>query len=1687
MSRAARPLPAAELLRLAALLLAIVAASLVLLPGSDSADAQTAAPTVTAVEVTSDAGSDSTYALGETITVTLTFTQAVNVSGSPRLQIDMDPADWGTKNVPYESGSGTASLTFAHTVVEPNYSTQGIAVLENSLALNGGTIRSVSGVNATLTHTGLAHDADHKVNWQLAPTPTPRQAPSPRASGNQAPTLPTGCTAFDSPTSNLIKTVTSTATTVTVTFGSATNRDGGGILSICGPGGSGTYSTRDAQTWEFTEAPLVNDTFEITGLTAATDYWVQYSVFADDSAWYYIRTIAAPPTITIAAGTSPVTEGTAATFTVTASPAPSANLTVNLTVADASGSDFVAAADEGSKTVTINASSTSATYSVTTQGDTTDEPDGDVTVTVAAGTGYSVGATASANVTVHDLDKTPPTLLGGTIDGSTVRLYFSEPMDTAASLVAAQFTVTSSPPLGAVSSPTWSASELNILTLTTATAANTAQSVTISISATAGVQDAAGNDLAAVDAFSLTNIGASAPGAPTLSTAEVDGDTLTLTYNQRLLPRYPLPGDFTVYAPGTTTTVSSLAINPGDSTSTVVLTLSTPVKSTDTVTVSYSKGSVAPGLQNEWGEEVAALSDRTVTTPPPPPARIWSSWLTVFVRHVAGCQTPAPNADPSGLPPLDWEYEFACRRLLTDYSFMHEGMPYEFTWVGRQGPAGGDEHLVVAFNPFDNGTIPIPSQEWTLHVDNRQFPVADSSREVENLEGFNVWTNPGFDWTAGQKVWLCLTTGGASCAKPATPVIPPPDNTAPAFSSAVVDRATLTVTFNEALDENSGSPDRSAFFVTVAGSRRNIASDEVDSKGDVVFHGVAIDGKTVTLTLESAVAGGQVVTLAYSRPTTQGGSPLRDTLFNNVAGFSGTSVTNKTKPWLPEVLVRGVKLTLIFDQEVDHSSVPASGDFQVKVNGQVQGLADPVAADPTADPPVEAVVPVAVRDSRVILTLEAQAAVGAGDRVTLSYPAKPTGATTPILGADGTEAASFKDRSVRNLASDRTSPTLRSATVQGATLTLVYSELLDPDFLPLEAEFQVQVGAERISVSAVALSGRRVVLTLDRSVLVSEEVQLAYSGGSIVDYIADYAGNRAARIPLRSVTHGPPPASTRPPSGGGFVGGGGGGGPSGPSPSAVDFEWNVKRDIEALDGGHDNPTGLWGDGETLLLLENGSGADDAVYAYDLESGKRVEEREFELDRLNRAPRGIWADAQGVAWVSDSGRNKLFAYDLASGERLEDRDIDLDKRNAAARGIWSDSEAMWVLDGRRDALFAYDLETGEALAEYRLHAANDDPHDLWSDGVTIWVSNHDPKRLFAYRLPELPGEGEAPPEEPQELERVRDEEFDKLSRASNNSPRGIWSDGEVMYVADALDGRVYSYNMPDAIDARLASLTLAGVEIGEFSPARTEYEGGAGTGAGEATVEAVPAQDGASVVINPPDADGEGGNGHQVTLEGLAEITVTVTSEDDSRTRVYRVALAAPEEQPWAHSLKGAVAEGFSLLVYEGGSVEELAAAAESRSIAALYVLHEGRYVAYVPEAPDFVNRAFAALYADGVPALTPLVAASEGPPSADPVGELAAPGGWPACLHGEVGAGWSLVLHEGGSVEELAACAESRGVTALYALHEGEWVSFFPAAPDFVNRAFAELYADGVPSLTPLVVRASGGAQSDGEDDGTGN
>ncbi|MYC24440.1 MAG: hypothetical protein F4X56_00810, partial [Gammaproteobacteria bacterium] len=179
------------------------------------------------------------------------------------------------------------------------------------------------------------------------------------------------------------------------------------------------YRAASASGWTGHEFAGTGTSTTIPGLAGGTTYAVRVKANNDEggSGWSAAgsgTTDLPDPTITISGGPA-VTEGAAAVFTVTADRAPDAALTVNLSVADASGSDFVAPGDEGSKTVAINAGATAASYTVATVADETDEPNGDVTVTVAAGAGYAVGAAGSAGVRVNDDDgdaNDPPVFTG---------------------------------------------------------------------------------------------------------------------------------------------------------------------------------------------------------------------------------------------------------------------------------------------------------------------------------------------------------------------------------------------------------------------------------------------------------------------------------------------------------------------------------------------------------------------------------------------------------------------------------------------------------------------------------------------------------------------------------------------------------------------------------------------------------------------------------------------------------------------------------------------------------------------------------------------------------------------------------------------------------------------------------------------------------------------------------------------------------------------------------------------------------------------------------------------------------------------------------------------------------------------------------------------------------------------------
>src|SRR4029079_10723532 len=90
-----------------------------------------------------------TYPSGTVIPVTVTFSEVVNVTGTPRLTLSTGSPS--TTAVNYTSGSGTNALTFNYTVAAGNTSSDLDYASTSALALNGGTIQDAATNNATLT------------------------------------------------------------------------------------------------------------------------------------------------------------------------------------------------------------------------------------------------------------------------------------------------------------------------------------------------------------------------------------------------------------------------------------------------------------------------------------------------------------------------------------------------------------------------------------------------------------------------------------------------------------------------------------------------------------------------------------------------------------------------------------------------------------------------------------------------------------------------------------------------------------------------------------------------------------------------------------------------------------------------------------------------------------------------------------------------------------------------------------------------------------------------------------------------------------------------------------------------------------------------------------------------------------------------------------------------------------------------------------------------------------------------------------------------------------------------------------------------------------------------------------------------------------------------------------------------
>ena len=81
-------------------------------------------------------------------------------------------------------------------------------------------------------------------------------------------------------------------------------------------------------------------------------------------------------------------------------------------------------------------------------------------------------------------------------------------------------------------------------------------------------------------------------------------------------------------------------------------------------------------------------------------------------------------------------------------------------------------------------------------------------------------------------------------------------------------------------------------------------------------------------------------------------------------------------------------------------------------------------------------------------------------------------------------------------------------------------------------------------------------------------------------------------------------------------------------------------------------------------------------------------------------------------------------------------------------------------------------------EFALHSDNSDPRGMWSDGTTLWVADETDRKFYAYTL-----EGGS---------RDTTKEFNLDS--DNSRAEGVWSNGTTIWVSDPGDDKLYAYTL-----------------------------------------------------------------------------------------------------------------------------------------------------------------------------------------------------------------------------------------------------------------------------------------------------
>ena len=310
------------------------------------------------------------------------------------------------------------------------------------------------------------------------------------------------------------------------------------------------------------------------------------------------------PRVSISAASSPVTEGTAASFTLSRRGGSTAALTVTVGVSE-DGSMIDGTAPS---TATFAADSTTATFTVATLDDEAAESASVITAAVSPGTGYVLDSDVeSASVTVEDDDAAPVATGTGpfTVDENTTEIATLAATDEDTAAAGLAWSV-----VGGADADMFTLSAAGVLAFKAAKDfespddADTDGSYEVVVRVTDGANP--------VDATVTVELADVDDVAPALSSASVNEATLTLGFDEALdTAASPASSAFSVKAGEAAHSVSTVSVSG----SSVTLTLASAVPADETVTVSYTAptGDGASPLRDAAGNPVAAFSGHAVT------------------------------------------------------------------------------------------------------------------------------------------------------------------------------------------------------------------------------------------------------------------------------------------------------------------------------------------------------------------------------------------------------------------------------------------------------------------------------------------------------------------------------------------------------------------------------------------------------------------------------------------------------------------------------------------------------------------------------------------------------------------------------------------------------------------------------------------------------------------------------------------------------------------------------------------------------------------------------------------------------------------------------------------------------------------------------------------------------------------